>query len=423
MFDQRGIILTVEQIYVVFVMLIPLVLVFLNWLREDVAALLMATSLGLAQVAGFGVLGPANTPVAAAKAIEGLGTPEVITLISLFIMTRALDKYGLTDWLATRLLRLGGHSERRLIAAFATSGAILSLFMNTLAAGALLLPSALLVCRSTNIKPSKLLIPVAYGTMLGGAATYLTTANIIMSGLLPLANPPQAPLGFFDFTLTGGVVAIAGLVFLALFGPSLLPNREVLQVHDGNTSDKSIFLQATNLNGQAQRNGNKTNRAAAIKTTLVALTALVAMFAGLRVDLATLTAVVGLLMLQLISPEEAYSAVKWRSIFLIAGTLSMSQAMIQTGLATSIGHLVVDWVAPWGAMGLVMGSYLLSATLTQFMGGQISPLVVGPITISAAIHLGIHPQAIALVTAIAGSVSFITPLSHPVNVLMIAPAN
>jgi len=57
------------------------------------------------------------------------------------------------------------------------------------------------------------------------------------------------------------------------------------------------------------------------------------------------------------------------------------------------------------------------------MGAQISPLVVGPITISAAIHLGVNPQAIAVVTAIAGSVSFITPLSHPVNILMIAPAN
>ena len=80
--------------------------------------------------------------------------------------------------------------------------------MNTLAAGALLLPSALDASRRTGIKPSKLLIPIAYGSMLGGAATYLTTANIIISGLLPLANPPQAPLGFFDFTPTGGVVAL-----------------------------------------------------------------------------------------------------------------------------------------------------------------------------------------------------------------------
>jgi di/tricarboxylate transporter len=75
------------------------------------------------------------------------------------------------------------------------------------------------------------------------------------------------------------------------------------------------------------------------------------------------------------------------------------------------------------AVGLVAGTYLLSAALTQVMRGQISPLVVGPIAISAAIQLGVNPRAMAVTTAIAGSVAFITPLSHPVNILMIAPAN
>ena len=97
--------------------------------------------------------------------------------------------------------------------------------MNNLAAGALLLPSAIEAARRTGIQPSKLLIPVAYGSLLGGAATYFTTANIIVSDLLTIASPPQAPLGILDFTPTGGLIAIAGIAFLALFGPRLLPNR------------------------------------------------------------------------------------------------------------------------------------------------------------------------------------------------------
>ncbi|MCA9907536.1 MAG: SLC13 family permease, partial [Anaerolineae bacterium] len=210
--------MTLAQIYVVLVLVIPLVLVFMNRLREDIAALLMAVALGVAQFLGLGVLGPPNTPDAAGNALTGFGTPEVITLMALFIVTTCLDKYGATRWIASKLLAIGGKSERRLIALFALTAALLSLFMNTLAAGALLLPSALDACRRTGIKPSKLLIPIAYGTMLGGAATYLTTANIVVSGLLPLANPPQQALGVLDFTPTGGLVAIAGLIFLALFG-------------------------------------------------------------------------------------------------------------------------------------------------------------------------------------------------------------
>lgn len=578
--------LTIPQVFLLIVLIVPLALVFLNRLREDVAALLMAVVLGVAQYLGMGVLGPPNTPDDAAKALTGFGTPEVITLMALFIVAACLDKYGATRWIAGRLLAIGGRSERRLITLFATTGALLSLFMNTLAAGALLLPSALDASRRTGVRPSKLLIPIAYGTMLGGAATYLTTANIVVSALLPLANPPQEPLGFLDFLPTGGLVALAGLAFMALFGPRLLPNREppaepirpssaelartyqlqerlweakvaddaavvgqslaearigenlgvvvlglrrgsrvrpiswphdTLQAGDvlivvGREERVTQLAQSGLIVRPAQtepsavtRDGvlvelivpprspaaGETVRALALRAetgftaialwrdgrsyrtdvatiplqtgdTLllvgppnrlprlrlrhefvvvaaaeeqgldarrVALTlaiaggALAAMLLGMPIELAMIAAAALLLVAGLMSPEEAYSAVRWRAIFLIAGTIAVSLAMVETGLARVIGDAVVGVVSPWGAMGLVVGTYALSAGLTQVMGGQISPLVVGPITISAAIALGVNPQAIAVVTAIAGSVSFITPLSHPVNVLMIAPAN
>jgi di/tricarboxylate transporter len=573
--------MTPSQIFVLLILFIPLTLVFLNKLREDVAALLMAASLGIAQYLGLGALGAANHPEAASKALEGFGTPEVITLMALFILTYSLDKYGITRWLAERLVRIGGKSESRLIALFALSGAILSLFMNTLAAGALLLPSALDASRRTGVKPSKLLIPIAYGTMLGGAATYLTTANIIISGLLPLANPPQAPLGFFDFTLTGGIVAIVGIIFLAFFGKYLLPDREspslapegdelsklyqlderlwqalipnaspliakdlksaispdtgltVLGIRRGTkvfpayrpdfslaegdilllvgreervielkhlqvspyhealphlpntllaevivpprskaegktlrdlsfranygftavalgrnneihrtdvskmvleTGDALLLLGAKERMADLQkqqdfvllRSGSEDKRLAmrpVFLTLAIALAGLAATMLGVPVALAMMSSAALLLLTGLIKPEEAYSAIKWRAIFLIAGTIALSVAMVETQLAQIFGGFIVRTIEPYGAMGLVVGAYLLSAILTQLMGGQISPLVVGPITISAAIHLGVNPQAIAVVTAIAGSVSFITPLSHPVNILMIAPAN
>lgn len=574
------------QIFVLLVLIIPLTLVFMGRLREDIAALAMAATLGLAQFSGLGVLGPAHTPEAAAKALTGFGTPEVITLLSLFILTFCLDKYGVTRGIATNLLKIGGHSERRLIALFATTAAVLSLFMNTLAAGALLLPSAMDASRKSRIKPSKLLIPIAYGTMLGGAATYLTTANIIVSSLLPLANPPQKALGFFAFTPTGGIVCLAGLLFIALMGKYLLPDRDpppsvvnptgdelsaIYKLHErlweieilphstlmgmslsemriGETLGLSILgirrgrrvipiygasckvqeqdvLLAVGNEEQAQQlcqNGllirpatqhtldgqgtamadlivpprsnaeNKTLRELAFRATYgftavalwrhqqsyrndvgnmklqpgdsllvvgpqdrlkslkqqsnfiiaestgngstfdrnkmlltlaIGVVALGAMFLGMPVELAMLAAATVILLTGLLTPDEAYSAIKWRAIFLIAGTISVSVAMVQTGLAQLAGAAVVNLAAPFGSLGLVAGTYFLSAALTQVMGGQISPLVVGPITISAALHLGVNPQAIAVVTAIAGSVSFITPLSHPVNILMIAPAN
>lgn len=579
--------MTFAQVLVLLILIVPLTLVFLNRLREDVAALLMAISLGIAQLVGVPVLGPANAAAAADRALTGFGTPEVIALIALFVLTASLDKYGVTRWIARRLLSLGGHSERRLVGLFAVTGALLSLFMNTLAAGALLLPSALNASRRTGIKPSKLLIPIAYGTMLGGAATYLTTANIIVSGLLRFANPPQNPLTMLDFVPTGGFIAIVGLLYLTFFGRRFLPDREpplvrvdpssdeltrtfqlldrmweaevlpesniankplgqtrigenlgmavlgirrghhILPVNRGNHNVQvgdvllivgreeralqlrhagmrvyrsehpvsvlprdTIFVEAflpprSNVEGKTLRSlefrklygftaialwrGERSYRtdvasmelhsgdalllmgppeklpalqlqhdiivieAVPVDTELdvpkVAVTlaigvgALIALFLGVPVEIATLAGAVLILLTGLMTPDEVYQAVKWRSIFLIAGTISISYAMVQTNLASLFGTFVVGLVAPLGPVGLVAGAYLLSASLTQVMGGQVSPLVVAPVTISAALQLGTNPQAIAVVTAIAGSISFLTPLSHPVNIIMIAPAN
>jgi len=218
--------MTLPQIFLIVVVAIPLVLVSLDRLRIDVAALLIAVVLGTAQFLGMSILGAAHTSGDAIKAISGLSQPVVLTLLSLFIITHGLDKSGITCWIARYLLKIGGHSERHLIALLAATTALLSLVINNLAAGALVLPSAMEIARRTRIKPSKLLIPVAYGSLLGGTATYFTTANIIVSNLLATAHPPQPPLHILAFTPIGGLIAIVGIVFLALFGQRWLPDRD-----------------------------------------------------------------------------------------------------------------------------------------------------------------------------------------------------
>jgi di/tricarboxylate transporter len=144
---------------------------------------------------------------------------------------------------------------------------------------------------------------------------------------------------------------------------------------------------------------------------------------GLPVFLAVLLAVLVLLVTRIITMEEAYQTVEWQAVFLVAGMYAVSLAMVQTGLAANLGSLVIQTVRPFGPLGLAAGAYLLTSLLTQVMGGQVAALVTGPVVISAAIGMGTSPQAIAVATAIGCSASFLTPLAHPVNILMIAPAN
>ncbi len=581
--------MTLLEIALILIVALPLALVVLGKLRMDLAAIGMAVTLGIFQAAGAAMLGPANTPGDASKAIEGFGQPVVLTLLSLFILTAALDKSGVTRWIARKVIQIGGNREGRLIVLFAVTTAFLSLFMNNLAAGALILPSALEVARRTRVKPSKLLIPVAYGSLLGGTATYFTTANIITSDLLRIANPPQAPLGILDYTPTGALLVVAGVLFLGLFGRRLLPERKaspeqelarltgseleevyrlgerlweaavrrgstlvgqtlaqadiggrwgvsvvairsngdetslprrehvikpedtlvlvgreqrVLELGDlgldirpdtsgGHLSEHGvIFAEAlpaprssaedhtlkeidfrrrygvtavalsrrnrsyrTNVGDipltlgdsllvvgshEALRALNRSPdfiliepnitdqpvdvRSAAVSVTLI-LAAIAASVLGAPVYLAVLTGAVLVVLLGVLKMEEVYRAIEWQAIFLIAGMYAVSVAMVQTGLAETLGQGVLGLVTPLGPMGVAGGSYLLSSLLTQVMGGQVTALVVAPVTISAAISMGANAQAIAVATATGCSASFFTPLAHPVNILMLAPAN
>jgi di/tricarboxylate transporter len=581
--------LTLPQIFLIVVVIVPLALVSLDRLRVDVAALLIAAVLGVAQFLGMGILGAAYTPADAIKAIAGLAQPVILTLVSLFIITRSLDKSGMTRWIARRLLKIGGHSERHLIALFAATTALLSLVMNNLAAGALVLPSAMEIARRTGIKPSKLLIPVAYGSLLGGAATYFTTANIIVSDLLTTVNPPQPPLHILAFLPTGGLIAVAGIVFLALFGWRWLPDRdpasEQMRVRLTSTDleeyyrlderlwemrvlpgspfagqtlsasdigkrfglvvagvwqgDQAIFapppeqvllpddvllvvgraervealaeaglqIGRGNSNGHIAGQGvsfievmpaphspvlgltlrelefrtryrftalalfrgersyrtdvgkmplqlgdslliigarsdlkrlqndpafvvlepdlsdQPVQRARAALTIGVLAAAITAAILGVPVYLAMLAGALFLVLTRTLDMEEAYRSIQWQAIMLIAGMYSVSLAMVNTGLAQTIGQGMLSLVTPLGPLGLAAGAYLLTALLTQIMGGQVTALVTGPITISAAISLHAAPQAVAIATAIGCSASFFSPIAHPVNILMIAPAN
>jgi di/tricarboxylate transporter len=124
-----------------------------------------------------------------------------------------------------------------------------------------------------------------------------------------------------------------------------------------------------------------------------------------------------------LSVDDAYRSVEWQAIFLIAGMYVVSDAMVETHLADLLGNLMLPLVKPFGALGLAAGAYLLTSLLTQVVGGQVTALITGPITISAAIRTGVNPQAIAVATAIGCSACFLTPFAHPVNILMIAPGN
>src|SRR4029079_14370189 len=210
---------------ITFVILAGALILFLtDKLPADLVALLVVVALGVT-----GVLTPA-------EAFSGFSRSAVITIISIFVLTEGLQRTGVTDQVGNVLLKVGGRGETRLIVTVMIAGAFLSLFMNNIAAAAVLLPAVSGAARKVSISKSRLLMPLAFGTILGGMATLLATSNIILNSLLHDNNVEGYRIT--DFLPVAGIVVIAGIGYIALFGRKLLPtDTQIERTQAPNTTD------------------------------------------------------------------------------------------------------------------------------------------------------------------------------------------
>jgi di/tricarboxylate transporter len=157
------------------------------------------------------------------EAFSGFGHPAVITVACVLVLSWALQSTGAVDVLAQRALPTAT-GPMLSIAAITALGAVLSAFMNNVGAMALLMPVAIQIAKRLNLPPGKVLMPLAFGTILGGMTTLIgTPPNLIVSGFRAQTGSPS--FGMFDFSPVGLAVAGAGVLFAALAGWRLVPTR------------------------------------------------------------------------------------------------------------------------------------------------------------------------------------------------------
>jgi di/tricarboxylate transporter len=161
----------------------------------------------------------------AAEALSGFGHPAVVTVWAMAMLGAGLAETGLAGLVGRQVLGLAGGGEARSVAVVMGAAAVLSAFMNNLAVAAVLFPVVVDLGRRSGAPPSKLLMPLAFGSLLGGATTLIgTPQNVVASELLREAGAP--PVGLLDFGRVGAPVAIAGIAFVALVGRRWLGSRD-----------------------------------------------------------------------------------------------------------------------------------------------------------------------------------------------------
>ena len=157
-------------------------------------------------------------------AFSGFGHPATLIVALVLIVSAGLVRSGAVG-LITRTLVDSARSLGNHIAIIGAVGAVLSAFMNNVAALALLMPVDIQTARKAGRSPSKSLMPLSFATILGGMATLIgTPPNIIIASIRE--ESLGEPFKMFDFAPVGGLTAIAGLLFVALIGWRLIPDRE-----------------------------------------------------------------------------------------------------------------------------------------------------------------------------------------------------
>ncbi|MBN2502619.1 MAG: SLC13 family permease [Anaerolineales bacterium] len=563
--------MTSQSVLILAIIGIVAILLITDRIRSDLIALLTLIALGLT-----GLVSPADL-------FSGFSRSAVITIMALFIITAGLERTGATQVLGRHLAQIAGKSEARAVAVIMTAAATLSLVMNTIASTAVLLPLVVGLARQTHLKLSKLLMPLAFGSLLGGMATIFTTANILVSSAL--VDNGYQPYGIFDFFPIGLPMAVAGVIFMAVVGRKMLPAHSLGGVNDngqrirlsemyglpqavssvyikqdsqlagrtlaegawasqlglivvgitrkgkhvlapspkdqvlegdvvsftgtlqdqdqidyglvrtkgpdwhhkfisgeiglveaalaprspfaGKTLTDLKFREKFNLSVLALWREGKTHREGLGTMPLrfgdalllqgsydrielfrdepglivfkenvdmippgprawlaVGLTAAAVTLSALNIlpiAEATFAAAVFMVLSGCLTMDEAYHAIEWQAIFLIAGMLPLGFALSNAGTASLIGDLLVNLVGQGGALALAGGLFLAAMLLTQVIGGQTTAVVLSPIAIAAAQSLQTDPRAISIAVAVACSTAFLTPFGHPSNVLVMGP--
>lgn len=555
--------MTLSIAFVLVLLLLAIALFATERISVDIITFLLLIALVVS-----GILKPA-------EAFAGFSDDIIIILGSIFVIGGALQETGVLDVLGARVLKLAGKSPNRLLLLLTGSTAAVSGFMNNTTVTAMFLPPVVALARRAKIAASKLLMPLAFASIMGGTCTLIgTSTNVAVSGYIRRVG--MEPLGMFEIAPMGLLIVTAGIVYLMTIGQRLLPEhadasltahyamreyvseiivlpnspligqksydsdlnilefrilkiiragREIwpgrnILINEGDTllvegkadtlmkvkkiegieikpefSLGDLDLQGADLriaevlltpqselpgrtlreanfrqyygltalairrHGQALReqvgniilrvgdlllvqgeaarvDGLRSHPGLSLLTELTepayhprkglisvlafATAILVSALGWVPLSIAFLSAAVLTILVRCISVERAYEFVDWRLLILIGGMTAFGTAMENTGAATYLAGVIVNWFQPLGVLGILGGFFLLTIFLTQPMSNAAAALVVLPVAVRAAQQLGANERTFAIGIMLAASVSFITPF-EPSCILVYGP--
>jgi di/tricarboxylate transporter len=409
--DDSGESVTFDQVLTLLVLAAVIWALVFDKGRADVVALT-----GAAVLLITGVVRPVEVQGAFAS-------PAIIALAALFVIAYAMELSGLLDAAMRRLVALCGRiGQAGIWAVIAIAGGA-SAFLNNTPIVVLSAPVVRDVAKSLKLPPKRYLIPLSYAAVLGGCCTLIgTSTNLLVDDMASIAGQPR--FGIFEITPVGVTVALAGGLYLLLFSGRLLGRAEGkaggLSVAEGAAIVDEPGIAGSQI-GSAEAFADHRPLRALPAILSAAVFVGVILLASLNVAPIAACAFAGavlLILLRVITPDEAYSGLRPDILMLIAGMIVLGIALDESGLASAGTERLVGSLEAFDPLLALIILYGATLFLTELLSNATVAVLITPLAVALAETLGVSPRPFLVAVMVAGSAAFATPFGYQTNVLV-----
>ena len=405
--------MTVDQILTLLVLAAVVAALIWDKVRSDVVALAGAAFLLIS-----GVIRPSEVQAAFAS-------PAIIALASLFVIAYAMELSGLLDAAIARLVRLSkriGTAGLWVLIGLAGSA---SAFLNNTPIVVLGAPVVRDVAKSLKRSPKCYLIPLSYAAVLGGCCTLIgTSTNLLVNDMAMAAGQPR--FGIFEITPVGVAVALAGGLYLLLFSTRLVKSGELQgEATAGEAAGASEDFRSPALAGGIVGHVAPFAKKAELKPwqALTSSGIFVAVVAAAALNVAPIAAcafagAVLLILLRVITADEAYRGLRPEVLMLIAGMIVLGIALDETGLAGAATAALIgsmENMSPLLALIILYGATMVA---TEILSNATVAVLFTPVAVSMAEAFAVSPRPFLVAVMIAGSAAFATPFGYQTNAIV-----
>ncbi len=323
----------------------------------------------------------------------------VVLTIGVMVVGASISETGLAAVIGEWIVKICKGSEKKLIAGTYIVSALMSAFLTNSAVLAIFIPIIMgLSASNKKISGKNLIMPIAYGCVIGGASTLVgSTQQMTAQGLLEEAGTRMFKV--FDFSLVGGIILLFGLVYCLTIG-----YMRGKRIWGDRVNDADYVAEAKKTDVKKSK--------LIIVSVIFATSVLFYITEWLPIAITSTSAAVLCIITGCISQKKAVSAVNWNIVGRLAGCLGLAKALESAGgtelIATGFQKLIGDSISPFVLFAIVV---LMVQLISEVMSNSTAILIVLPMVLTIAPMHGLNPYSFALGITLASGIALSSPLA------------